>query len=100
MKKAKKMNKKQRNKKNVLQNKRNSTINKRYISTIKTLFKILKSQKTEAKIDEKENNTLINKTKILNNLYSIIDKAVKKNVIHKNAGARQKAKGFILLKNT
>jgi len=94
------MNKKQRNKKNVLQNKRNSTINKRYISTIKTLFKILKSQKTEAKIDEKENNTLINKTKILNNLYSIIDKAVKKNVIHKNAGARQKAKGFILLKNT
>jgi len=94
------MNKKQRNKKNVFQNKRNSTINKRYISTIKTLFKILKSQKTEAKIDEKENNTLINKTKILNNLYSIIDKAVKKNVIHKNAGARQKAKGFILLKNT
>ena len=42
--------------------------------------------------------TIIEKTKlktettvILKNLYSIIDKAVKKNVIHKNTAARKKS---------
>jgi small subunit ribosomal protein S20 len=74
------MNKKLRNRKHIKQNKRNRIINRRYTSTIKTLFKLLnlKVEKLEAQ-------------SILNNLYSIIDKAVKKDVIHKNTAARKKS---------
>jgi small subunit ribosomal protein S20 len=75
------MSKKQRNRKTIAQNKRNRMINRRYISTIKTLFKLFNLGKNK---DEKES--------FLPKLNSIIDKAVKKNVIHKNTAARKKSR--------
>ena len=88
------MSKKQENKKLIKQNTRNRIINKRYISTIKTLKKLFLIKMKNIVNEE----TIIEKTKlktettvILKNLYSIIDKAVKKNVIHKNTAARKKS---------
>lgn len=89
------MNKKQRNRKQVAQNQRNRIINRRYSSTIKTLAKIfflkVKFIKTESNL-EKQMNLKLETQNILKNLYSILDKAVKKNVIHKNTAARKKSK--------
>ena len=89
------MSKKQENRKLILQNNRNRIINKRYISTIKTLSKLFHS-KLKLFLSE---NTLEIKEKIkvensilINSLYSIIDKAVKKKVIHKNTAARKKSR--------
>jgi small subunit ribosomal protein S20 len=79
------MNKKQRNRKIVAQNNRNRLINRRYTSTIKTLSKIFWK-----KIKEKDQK--ISVQKIVNNLYSIFDKAVKKGILHKNTAARKKSK--------
>jgi small subunit ribosomal protein S20 len=79
------MNKKQRNRKIVTQNNRNRLINRRYTSTIKTLSKIFWK-----KIKQKE--TKIDIEKIVNNLYSIFDKAVQKRIVHKNTAARKKSK--------
>jgi small subunit ribosomal protein S20 len=85
------MNKKQRNRKLVAQNKRNRMINRRYISTIKTLFKLfsfkVKNIKTES--FEKDSKEIKN---LVNNLFSVIDKAIKKAVIHKNNAARKKSR--------
>jgi small subunit ribosomal protein S20 len=75
------MSKKQRNRKTIAQNKRNRMINRRYISTIKTFFKLFNLSK-----DKNEKESLLPK------LNSIIDKAVKKNVIHKNTAARKKSR--------
>jgi small subunit ribosomal protein S20 len=86
------MNKKQRNRKNVTQNKRNRMVNRRYISTIKTLFKVF--LKLREKKDEE--NEMKEKQILVNNLYSIIDKAVKKRVLHKNTAARKKSRIFSL----
>ena len=89
------MTKKQRNRKSVAQNKRNRMINRRYTSTIKTLSKIFFSKvKTfESETVAEQQLKLKEETnKILNNLYSIIDKAVKKNVLHKNNAARKKSR--------
>lgn len=89
------MNKKQRNRKIVAQNKRNRIINRRYSSTIKTLSKLFLSK---MKINL---NTLTEETKpklkvesenLVKNIYSIIDKAAKKGVIHKNTAARKKSR--------
>lgn len=92
------MNKKQRNRKIVTQNKRNRIINRRYSSTIKTLFKLflfkmknlnistLSADPTNAQKTKLELNQLVS------NLYSMIDKAIKKDVIHKNTAARKKSR--------
>ena len=88
------MNKKQRNRKLVTQNKRNRMINRRYSSTIKTLSKLF-SVKIKSLATADATTTPILKTETLTlvkNLYSIIDKAVKKNVIHRNTAARKKSK--------
>jgi small subunit ribosomal protein S20 len=89
------MTKKEANRKIVTQNRRNRIINKRYTSTIKTLTKLfnlkIKNIDNEGDLSNKEKL----KTEIfliLKNLYSIIDKAVKKNVIHKNKANRKKSK--------
>lgn len=77
-------------KKNILQNLRNKRINKRYIFSLKTLYKVFlckieESKKlTEPKINLNEINLLIS------NLFSIIDKSIKKGVIHYNKGNRRK----------
>lgn len=89
------MNKKQKNRKDILQNKRNRVVNRRYISTIKSLTKLIKSKVKNSNndLDTESKTTLKNETKkVMNNLYSFIDKAVKKNVIHKNNAARKKSK--------
>lgn len=89
------MNKKQRNRKLVSQNKRNRIINRRYTSTIKTLSKLFLSK---VKVLNNETTSDIKSQLkkeslgLIKNLYSIIDKAVKKGVIHKNTAARKKSR--------
>ena len=88
------MNKKQRNRKLVTQNKRNRMINRRYSSTIKTLSKLFMTKlKTKSTVDEVDQAKFKTETKnLVNIVYSIIDKAVKKGVIHKNTAARKKSR--------
>ena len=96
------MSKKERNRKIVKQNKRNRIINKRYVSTIKTLSKLFKfkiekynaakSEKSVEITDEEKQKIKTDSLVILKNLYSTIDKAVKKGVVHKNTAARKKSK--------
>jgi small subunit ribosomal protein S20 len=89
------MNKKQRNRKLVSQNKRNRMINRRYTTTIKTLTKLFYSKINQSfkdiEVDIKKEK--IEEIKIVaGKLFSILDKAVKKNVIHRNTAARKKSK--------
>ena len=89
------MNKKQRNRKIVSQNKRNRIINRRYTSTIKTLSKLFLSKVKI--INNEQTSDIKSQLKkeslgLIKNLYSIIDKAVKKGVIHKNTAAQKKSR--------
>jgi small subunit ribosomal protein S20 len=98
------MNKKQRNRKIVTQNNRNRIINRRYSTTIKTLSKlfatkakaILKEEPIKFSLRNEVGDTQVQEktetAKVITKLYSIIDKAVKKGVIHKNTAARKKSK--------
>jgi small subunit ribosomal protein S20 len=89
------MNKKQRNRKLVQQNKRNRIINRRYTSTIKTLSKVLntKLKKVQTDVSEDERVNLLKQlTGVVSQSFSIIDKAVKKGILHKNTAARKKSK--------
>ena len=89
------MNKKQKNRKLVTQNKRNRMINRRYSSTIKSLSKLFTSKvkASVSSLEEEEKVKVKSETvNIVNKVYSIIDKAVKKGVIHKNTAARKKSK--------
>lgn len=71
--------------------KRNRLINRFYKSSVRTLIKVflkdLELYKASKNPEEKEKLR-----EILNSVYSLIDKATKKNVFHKNAAARKKAK--------
>lgn len=96
------MNKKQRNRKLITQNKRNRMINRRYTSTIKTLSKFLNNKIKTIQLITTEEKKITQKSEaqqILNNLYSMIDKAIKKNVLHKNTGARKKSRMQKLFSN-
>lgn len=88
------MNKKQRNRKLVAQNKRNRIINRRYTSTAKTLFKLFLAKTLIFKNAAPEQKENIKKEiiVIINNLFSILDKATKKQVLHKNTVARKKSR--------
>jgi small subunit ribosomal protein S20 len=87
------MNKKQRNRKIVTQNNRNRIINRRYSTTIKTLSKLFATKVKAFVGDTNEKEQVKAETaKVITKLYSIIDKAVKKGVIHKNTAARKKSK--------
>ena len=72
-------------------NERNRLRNRFYKSSVRTLikkfFKELEFYKVSQKPEEKEN---LQKT--LNSIYSLIDKATKKNIFHKNNAARKKAR--------
>jgi small subunit ribosomal protein S20 len=95
------MNKKQRNRKLTTQNKRNRIINRRYSSTIKSLSKLFKTKiKTFNTDTNLENQEQLKKdtTILISNLYSVIDKAAKKNVIHKNNAARKKSTIYKIFK--
>ena len=87
------MNKKQRNRKLVKQNKRNRIVNRRYTSTIKSLTKLFKNTlKKSTDISEDQKSPLLIQLKnIMNRFYSIVDKAVKKGIVHRNTAARKKS---------
>ena len=79
--------------------KRNRLQNRFYKSSVRTLikgfFKNLEIYKTSKNPEEKKELQ-----KILSSIYSLIDKGTKKNVFHKNAAARKKAKLAAYLKAT
>lgn len=72
-------------------NKRNRFRNRYYKTSVRTLIKIffqaLETYKTSQDAEERENLK-----KILNSIYSFMDKGTKKNIFHKNAAARKKSK--------
>tara|TARA_B100000945_G_C20082243_1_gene457377 strand:- start:192 stop:485 length:294 start_codon:yes stop_codon:yes gene_type:complete len=70
---------------------RNRLINKSYKSSVRTLTKkTLANCEKYAKEPNLENKELVQSS--LNQTYSLIDKAVKKNILHKNNGANKKSK--------
>ena len=70
---------------------RNRLNNKSYKSTVRTLTKkTLENCEKYKKDPNDDNKTLV--TTSLNKAYSFIDKAVKKNVLHKNNGANKKSR--------
>ena len=78
---------------------RNRLINKSYKSTVKTWTKkTLENCEKYRKEPNEENKNLVNTS--LNKAFSLIDKAVKKNVLHKNNGANRKSKINNLVKTT
>ena len=78
---------------------RNRLINKSYKSTVRTLTKrTLENCEKYKKNPSEDNKNLIIVN--LNKAYSLIDKAVKKNVIHKNNGANKKSKINNFVKST
>ena len=78
---------------------RNRLINKSYKSTVRTLTKKTLENCTKYKKDPSEVNENLVKTS-LNKAFSLIDKAVKKNVLHKNNGANKKSKINNFVKTT
>ena len=78
---------------------RNRLINKSYKSTVRTLIKKTLENCEKYKKDPNEDNENLVKTS-LNKAFSLIDKAVKKNVIHKNNGANRKSKINKFVKTT
>ena len=89
------MNKKQRNRKTVQQNRRNRIINKRYSTSTKSLTKLFLNKIKSITNVENSNYTSeikLQVKEILNKFYSIIDKAVKKGLVHKNTAARKKSR--------
>ena len=86
-------------KKRILVAERNRQVNKSYKSTVRTLIKkTMVNCENYKKDPNSENKELINTS--LNKAYSLIDKAVKKNVLHKNNGANKKSRINKLVKNT
>ena len=78
---------------------RNRLINKTYKSTVRTLTKkTLENCEKYKKEPNDENKNLVNTS--LNKAFSLIDKAVKKNVLHKNNGANRKSKINNFVKST
>ena len=70
---------------------RNRLINKSYKSTVRTLTKKTLENCKKYKKEPNEGNKILVQTS-LNKAFSLIDKAVKKNVLHKNNGANKKSK--------
>ena len=70
---------------------RNRLINKSYKSRVRTLIKKTIENCEKYNKDPNEDNEKLVKTS-LNRSFSLIDKAVKKNVLHKNNGANKKSK--------
>ena len=84
-------------KKRIVINERNRLRNRFYKSSVRTLIKVffknLEVYKTSKNLEDKEKAQ-----KVLNSVYSLIDKGTKKSVFHKNAAARKKAKLSAYLK--
>ena len=85
-------------KKRILISKRNTLQNRFYKSSVRTLTKrFLKD--LEVYKDSKNNTDKEKAQIVLNSIYSLIDKGLKKNVYHKNTAARKKSKLAALLKS-
>ena len=70
---------------------RNRLINKSYKSIVRTFTKkTLENCELYTKNPNEDNKNLVKTS--LNKTFSLIDKAVKKNVLHKNNGANRKSK--------
>ena len=78
---------------------RNRLVNKSYKSTVRTLTKKTLENCEKYKTEPNDENKELVKTS-LNKAFSLIDKAVKKNVLHKNNGANKKSKINKLVKTT
>ena len=78
---------------------RNRLINKSYKSSVRTLIKRTVENCEKYKKDSNEDNKNLVQTS-LNKTFSLIDKAVKKNVLHKNNGANRKSKINNFVKTT
>ena len=78
---------------------RNRLINKSYKSTVRTLTKKTLENCEKYKKEPNDNNKKLVVTS-LNKAYSLIDKAVKKNVLHKNNWANRKSKINNFVKTT
>jgi small subunit ribosomal protein S20 len=78
-------------------NKRNRLRNRYYKTSVRTLVKLffidLESYKVSQNPQDKEKLN-----KILSSVYSLLDKGTKKDIFHKNAAARKKAKLAAYLK--
>ena len=78
---------------------RNRLLNKSYKSTVRTLTKNTLNNCEKYKKEPNDNNKNLVITS-LNKAFSLIDKAVKKNVLHKNNGANKKSKINKFVKTT
>ena len=78
---------------------RNRLINKSYKSTVRTLTKkTLENCEKYKKEPNSENKNLVQSS--LSIAFSLIDKAVKKNVLHRNNGANKKSRINKIVKAT
>ena len=78
---------------------RNRLINKSYKSIVRTFTKkTLENCEKYKKEPNEDNKNSVKES--LNKAFSLIDKAVKKNVLHKNNGANKKSKINNLVKTT
>ena len=77
---------------------RNRLINKSYKSTVRTFTKKTLSICEQYKKDPSSDNQKLVQNS-LSNTFSLIDKAVKKNVLHKNNGANKKSRINKLVKS-
>ena len=77
---------------------RNRLINKSYTSTVRTLTKKTLVNCEKYKQEPNPDNKELVLTSV-NEAFSLIDKAVKKNVLHKNNGANKKSRINKLVKN-
>ena len=77
---------------------RNRLVNKSYKSTVRTLTKKTLSNCEKYKQDPNSDNKDLVQLSV-NEAFSLIDKAVKKNVLHKNNGANKKSRINKLVKN-
>jgi len=78
---------------------RNRLVNKSYKSIVKTLTKKTLDNCEKYKKDPNDENKNLVITS-LNKAFSLIDKAVKKNVLHKNNGANKKSRINNFVKTT
>ena len=77
---------------------RNRLVNKSYKSTVRTLTKkTLANCEKYKQAPNSDNKDLVQLS--VNEVFSLIDKAVKKNVLHKNNGANKKSRINKLVKN-
>jgi ribosomal protein S20 len=89
------MNKKQKNRKSIQQIQRNRLINKRYITTIRNFTKKLQAnfhlvnQKLQTQVQEESLQAI---QRILPSFLSILDKAVKKKILHQKNASRKKSR--------